>query len=128
MSGTDEQLLREFEAERAIQRVMLEYARGIDEHDWERVRACFHEDAQIHYGTRYSGSRDEAVEWNAKLNPKLLRNSHYFGPPIIDLDLKRGVASCQTWCINVLQFPPDARGELRQGVSGYFDVKGNPKA
>ena len=44
-------------AEREITRVILSYARGVDSHDWERVRSCFHPDARIRYGDYFSGDR-----------------------------------------------------------------------
>jgi 3-phenylpropionate/cinnamic acid dioxygenase small subunit len=47
--------------ERAVQRVMLRYARGIDARDWDEVRACFASEAFI-AGTGHSGMRDEYLE------------------------------------------------------------------
>lgn len=110
-------------AERAIGRVLLEYGRGVDEGNFERVRSCFHEDATIAYGSRPPGRRDEVVAWLEKVKPLMGGWSHYFGPPIIDLDLRAGRADCQTWCINVLQFHED-KGAHRQQVLGllYTDV------
>jgi hypothetical protein len=39
----DARSLRRLVAESAIGRVIGEYARGVDEADWERVRGCFHQ-------------------------------------------------------------------------------------
>jgi hypothetical protein len=47
--------------ERAVRTVMLRYARGIDDRDWDRVRGCFSSDAFI-VGTGHSGVRDEYLE------------------------------------------------------------------
>ena len=153
MSEEDARFLDELRAERAIRRVLLEYGRGVDEADWERVRACFHQDARITYGERKSGIRDEIVAWLAEVDPLLLRLSHYFGPPIIEFGPEPGVARCQTWCIDVMQYHPSPQGRHAQRVMGLFytdrfecrdgqwriaerrnatewifDVKGNPMA
>jgi 3-phenylpropionate/cinnamic acid dioxygenase small subunit len=44
--------------ERAIRQVMLRYARGVDDRDWEQVTGCFAPDAYV-AGTGHSGERDE---------------------------------------------------------------------
>jgi hypothetical protein len=115
--------VEELLVERSIGRVLLAYGRGVDEGDFERVRSCFHEDATITYGSRKPGSRDEIVAWLEKVKPLLAGWSHYFGPPVVDLDLAAGRADCQTWCINVLQFHAED-GVHRQQVIGllYTDL------
>ena len=57
----DPGLWRQLVAEQAIQRVINDYGRGIDELDFERVRRCFHPDARIVYGNEPDRSLDEAV-------------------------------------------------------------------
>jgi hypothetical protein len=114
------ELIGELAAERVIGRVLLEYGRGVDTGDFERVRACFHEDATITYGARSAGQRDEVIAWLAKVKPLMEAWSHYFGPPVIDLDLESGTAECETWCINVLSFQPDELGARRQQVLGLL--------
>jgi len=47
--------------ERAVRAVMLRYARGVDNRDWEQVRGCFAADAFI-AGTGHAGVRDEYLE------------------------------------------------------------------
>ena len=47
--------------EHALRRVMLSYARGVDDRDWEKVRRCFAADAFI-AGTAHSGVRDDYLE------------------------------------------------------------------
>ena len=38
------------------------YTRGLDRHDDEILRSCFHEDAYDNHG-RWTGTRDEFVQW-----------------------------------------------------------------
>lgn len=47
--------------ERAVRDVMLRYARGIDDREFEQVRGCFAPDAFV-AGTGHSGVRDEYLE------------------------------------------------------------------
>jgi hypothetical protein len=121
-SSSDEQLLRELRAEREIARVVQEYGRGVDEGDFERVRACFHEDATITYGSRKPGRRDEIVAWLEKVRPLIAGWHHYFGAPIVDLRLAdgEGTADAQTWCINVLSYLPDDEGRAVQQIVGLL--------
>jgi len=116
--------LRQILAEQAIQRVIQDYGRGVDEHDSERIRACFFEDATITYGDGPTRSRDDAIDWLAQVTPGLHALSHYFGPPIVDLSSDDSTATCQTWCINVLQYRRDGQGRARQEATGllYDDI------
>lgn len=107
-------------AEQAIQRVVNEYGRGVDEQDFERVRACFYLDAIVTYGARDPMSRDDAVNWLARVTPAVPRLSHYFGVPSVDLSPDGLQATCETWCINVNQFPRGKNGEEKQTVSGLL--------
>ena len=79
----DDEERRELEtlrAERAIHRVILRYARGVDSLDFERVRSCFHPDAQVRWGDWYEGNRDESVAWLSERIPALRggRGKGYF--------------------------------------------------
>jgi hypothetical protein len=126
-TGNDEidpGLWRQLVAEQAIQRVINDYGRGIDERDFERVRSCFHPDARIIYGKEPDRSLDEAVAWLEQMLPALFALSHYFGPAIVDLSEDGQSAVCQTWCINVIQYPRGRNGEETQTASGllYDDV------
>lgn len=123
-SGFDAEVWQQIVAERAITRVLLNYGRGVDEHDFARIRACFHEDAVITYGDGPPRSLNAAIAWLEEVVPALHALSHYFGPPIVDLSSDGTTATCQTWCINTLQYPPSESGEPRQQVLGllYDDV------
>jgi hypothetical protein len=121
MAGSD--ILERLRAEREIGRVMLRYARGIDRLDLEEVRRCFHPDARLHYGARFQGGLEEALEWLGRQLPKLRGTLHSFGPPWIELDLGEGVARCETYALNATRYPPAADGLLRQTLTGarYVD-------
>lgn len=119
-SGFDRELWRKIVAERAIQRVLSEYGRGVDERDFERVRRCFHPDATITYGNEPTRTRDETITWLSQVLPAIFGLSHYFGPPIIDVSADGRSATCQTWCINVNQYPRGKNGAERQTASGLL--------
>jgi hypothetical protein len=111
---------RQIVAEQAIQRVVNEYGRGVDGKDFERVRACFYADALVTYGGQGPMSRDEAVDWLARVTAAAPGLSHYFGVPSVDLSPDGLQATCETWCINANQFPRGKNGEEKQTVSGLF--------
>jgi hypothetical protein len=120
----DPALWRQMVAERAIQRVIGDYGRGVDERDFERIRGCFHPDATITYGGEPTRTREEGIAWLERVTPALFALSHYFGPAIVDLSEDGLRAVCQTWCINVVQFHRGTAGEETQSTLGllYDDV------
>lgn len=123
MNDAERRELEELRAERAIHRVMLRYARGVDSGDFERVRGCFHADAQVTWGAWFTGTRDESIAWLSDAIPKLEGTLHVFGTPWIDLDLESGTAQCETYAVNSARYPADASGSSVQNVAGtrYFD-------
>lgn len=120
----DPRIWRQLVAERAIQRVIGEYGRGVDERDFGRVRRCFHADATIVYGNEPSRSLDEAISWLEQVTPALFALSHYFGPAIVELAEDGRRAVCQTWCLNVIQYRRGSGGAEIQTAAGllYDDV------
>jgi len=116
----DADLWNQIVAERAIQRVLLDYGRGVDERDFARIRSCFFEDATITYGDRGAASLDAALAWLEQVVPALHGLSHYFGPPIVDLSASGDEAVCQTWCINTVMYPRGEGGKARQEVLGLL--------
>jgi len=71
--------------ERAVQHVLLRYARGVDDRDWERVRSCFAPDAFI-AGTGHSGVRDEYLEQLFTGVARFGVTMHTVGNQVIDVD------------------------------------------
>ncbi len=117
-------MLAQVLAEQAIGKVVADYGRGIDELDFDRVRGCFHPDATIQYGGDPQRPLDEAIAWLEDVLPAIFALSHYFGPSIVDLSESHDRAVCQTWCINVNQYPRGRNGSEKQTISGllYDDV------
>jgi hypothetical protein len=71
--------------ERAVQMVMLRYARGVDDRDWEQVRRCFASEAFID-GTGHSGVRDEYL---TRLIDEVARfgvTMHTIGNQVVEID------------------------------------------
>jgi hypothetical protein len=122
-SMDDKDELRVWRAERAITRVILCYARGVDRRQFEEVRACFHASARIHYGDWFSGNCDEAIAFLKSSLPNLVSTLHVFGAPWIELDLESGTAEVETYTINSATYLPGEDGLSIQNVSGakYFD-------
>lgn len=110
-------------AERAISRVILTYARGVDHLDFALVRSCFHPDARVHYGEWFQGDLDEAIAWLEASLPRLDGTLHVFGPPWIELDGSASIANCETYSVNSALYPADEAGVVIQNVSGtrYLD-------
>lgn len=119
---SQERALREWQAEREITRVILDYARGVDQRDYPRVHGCFHAGARIDYGS-FGGDPDALIEWLERIQPQIDRTSSHFGPPRIDLDLDRGMAEVETCCLAVQVLPREPDGAARQTLSGvrYLD-------
>lgn len=107
---SETRLLERLVAERDIQQIVLRYAHGIDQLDFEMVRACFHPDAKIVYGGLADGVRDEALAWLEEMLPSLAGSSHFFGAPRIELDLDAGTAVAETYSLNTTRQTPDAEG------------------
>ena len=116
----DSVLWEQIVAERAIQRVLLDYGRGVDERDFARIRGCFHADAVVTYGDRPAAALDDAIAWLEEVVPALHGLSHYFGPPSVELSERGDEALCQTWCINTVMYPREGRGKARQEVLGLL--------
>jgi SnoaL-like domain len=117
-----ERALREWQAEREITRVLLDYARGVDQRNYRLVRGCFHASARIDYGS-FGGGPDALVDWLEELQPRVDRSSNLFGPPRIDLDLDRDCAEVESYCLSVQVLPRDADGVAHQTLAGlrYLD-------
>jgi hypothetical protein len=119
-----EQELLILRAERAISRVILSYARGVDRLDFALVRSCFHSDARIHYGDWFSGSLDEGITWLERSLPRLDGTLHVFGPPWIELDEGASSAQCETYSVNSALYPARAPAPTDQADGAIQNVSG----
>ena len=85
-------------AERAVERVLLGYARGIDRLDFDLVRACYWPEATDDHGG-YSGGVDGFIEFVRGALARFERTNHFLGNLLIDVDLDAGVARAETYCV-----------------------------
>ncbi|MEE3326841.1 MAG: nuclear transport factor 2 family protein [Myxococcota bacterium] len=79
-----------------IKDVIYRYCRGVDRHDLELVRACYHPDASDHHGS-FSGSLEEYLVW---LEPLLARYSwtqHLIANVVIDFGVEEDVAASEAY-------------------------------
>ena len=104
--------------ERAVKDVMLRYARGVDDRDWERVRSCFAPDAFI-AGTGHSGVRDEYLEQLFVGVARFGVTMHTIGNQVVEVDGD----SARTETDLVARHFGDAEGRDEQLVLGvrYHD-------
>jgi len=117
-----ERALAEWQAEREITRVLLDYARGVDQRNPRLVLRCFHPDARIDYGS-FGGDPESLVDWLERVQPRVDRSYNLFGPPRIDLDLERESAEVESYCLAVQVLPRDEAGICYQTLAGlrYLD-------
>jgi hypothetical protein len=105
-------------AERAIQRVLTSYSRGVDRFDFETVRSCYWPDGTDDHGS-FVGGVDEFISFVQKSLNRFERTAHFLGNMQIDVDLGRGVARSETYAIAFHRYsdaegnPTDMRAGLR---------------
>jgi hypothetical protein len=85
-------------AERAIQRVLTSYSRGVDRFDFEAVRACYWPDGTDDHGS-FTGGVDEFITFVRKSLNRFERTAHFLGNMLIDVDLGRGLARAETYAV-----------------------------
>lgn len=113
MADTQQETLAYLLAKERIREVLGQYAEGLFERDWSKVRACFHEDAHIDYGPLCCGSVDDMVEAldsaTASLQPELLSIAN------ITMQIAEGNASSKTYGMS-WHTPLDGTDPTRIGV------------
>jgi hypothetical protein len=95
-------------AERAIQRVLTSYSRGVDRLDFESVRSCYWPDGTDDHGS-FVGGVDEFISFVQKSLNRFERTAHFLGNMQIDVDLGRGVARSETYAVAFHRYS-DAEG------------------
>lgn len=68
----------------AVQRLVLEYCRGIDRLDLEAVRRCYHPDAIDDHGT-FRGTVDEYLAWVGRLLPRYDGTVHMVANHLVEV-------------------------------------------
>ena len=80
-----------------IRDVVMRFARGMDRHDWELVRSCYHADAVDDHGP-FKGPADEYVSWVSQSLPGLAETTmHLIGNVLIEVD--GDLAKCESYVI-----------------------------
>jgi SnoaL-like domain len=110
--------LEEMLAERAIARVLQNYARGIDRLDLDLVASCYWPGASDDHGT-YSGDAEGFVAWAGGGLQRFERTMHVLANCIIEVDLPTDAARVETYCLAYHRF---ADGRDAGGSGGPTDV------
>ncbi len=92
----DAEELAELLAERAIRRVLMQYARGIDRRDFALVASCYHPGATDDHGS-FQGTIEDFIPWVQGALERFDTTMHFLGNVLIDLD--GDVAHVETYCV-----------------------------
>jgi SnoaL-like domain len=107
--------LEDVVAERAIERVIQRYARGIDRVDLELVRDCYWPDATDAHGP-FSGRRDDYIDWVRTLLARHTMTMHDLNRPIVDR--RDDVAAVETYGVGYHTGEP--AGDVRWNNAAGF--------
>ena len=88
--------LRALVDRRAIEDVILQYCRGIDRMDRERVRACYHPDATDDHGS-FKGDVEAFLAWVFRLLGRYTNTMHFVGNILVEL--AGDIAAAETYGI-----------------------------
>jgi ketosteroid isomerase-like protein len=80
-----------------IREVTYRFARGVDRHDWELMRSCYHDDALDCHGL-FDGLATEYVSWATENVPQLAdATTHHVSNVLIELE--GDVAFCESYVL-----------------------------
>jgi ketosteroid isomerase-like protein len=78
-----------------IRELTYRFARGVDRHDWDLVRSCYHDDANDFHGV-FDGAVADYVAWMSENLPKIAeRTTHHVSNGLIELH--GDVAFCESY-------------------------------
>jgi ketosteroid isomerase-like protein len=87
--------LQELLDKEEIREVTYRFARGVDRHDWDLVRSCYHDDAKDLHGI-FDGPAADYVAWVSENLPKFAdRTTHHVSNGLIELH--GDVAFCESY-------------------------------
>jgi hypothetical protein len=101
----------------AIYDCLVRYVRGLDRHDSELMASAFWPDAQVNYGSLFSGPRDEFVDWANELESQNEYHAHHIGTQTVDFDGDR--AHVETCVLYIVRTHASIE---RLGSGRYIDV------
>lgn len=102
-----------------ITRVLNDYARGVDDRDWERVLTCYHPDAVDDHGV-YRGGPDGLVQHFAEHLVVFAGTLHLLGAPDLDAIGTDGIAA-RTPCLALHWREPGSSERHLVMVADYVD-------
>jgi hypothetical protein len=85
-------------AERAIQRVLTTYSRGVDRYDFDLVRSCYWPEGTDDHGS-FVGGVDDFIAFVERSLNRFERTCHFLGNMLIDVDLSHDVARSETYAV-----------------------------
>jgi hypothetical protein len=85
-------------AERAIQRVLTTYSRGVDRYDFDLVRSCYWPEGTDDHGS-FVGGVDDFIAFVERSLNRCERTCHFLGNMLIDVDLSHDVARSETYAV-----------------------------
>jgi 3-phenylpropionate/cinnamic acid dioxygenase small subunit len=86
MSSELDPRVQELLDKQEIQEVVYRFARGVDRHDWDLVRSCYHDGALDNHGP-FKGPVEEYVPWVADALPQLAEMTmHFIGNVLVEVD------------------------------------------
>jgi hypothetical protein len=85
-------------AERAIQRVLTTYSRGVDRYDFDLVRSCYWPEGTDDHGS-FVGGVDGFIAFVERSLNRFERTCHFLGNMLIDVDLSHDVARSETYAV-----------------------------
>jgi hypothetical protein len=99
----------------AIRDVIVNYAVGVDERDWERVRSCFTNDAYV-AGSRLEAAFEDYFPFLCTELEKFDRTVHFVGNHLSSVDGSRATAETYAWAQHFTASPSGALSEMSLGV------------
>ncbi len=103
----------------AAKRVILDYAYGIDDKDWVKVRRCFHDDA-VDRHEDHNANVSEFLEWVERRHAAVLQAVHSMTS--LQVSLSRGhVLSAESYCHLYQGMTADCQETLFTYGLGSFD-------
>jgi hypothetical protein len=86
-----------------LQDLMLNYAAGVDERDWQRYSACFAEDVEVvNFGTGIYRGRNTWVDYVWSALEKFQATQHMLGPQFATIDGDHARTRCDVQALHIL--------------------------
>lgn len=108
-------------AERAIERQLFHYCRGLDRMDKALSRSVWHADGTAHYYDMFEGTADGFIDWVWQAHEAMERHSHQLSNPLIEVSGNTARSEC--YVTVALWTLPDAQGQQQEivGRGRYLD-------